>query len=297
MLIPSFNNDLRPLIGELFRQCTEANITFEILAADDASQLYIPNPIAHINASLNQSDNIKFLQLQDNLGRSQIRNYLASLARYPWLLFLDGDVMVNNPMFIKNYLHTIPHHPCVYGSCSYPPIKPARPFLLHWKYGREIESAPMSARLREPHLHFRSVNFLCSRDLITRIPFPNAIRSYGFEDTAWANDLKRQDISMLPIDNPVIHYGLDPCEQFLQKKDEALKNLVSLENQQIHLNTRLQRWYFQYRRARWMPAFECLCRRIEKPVRSLLNHLPSLLLFRIFQLARYFHWKSALSEK
>ena len=67
----------------------------------------------------------------------------------------------------------------------------------------------------------RRSTFLC-------ILFDKNCREYGYEDALFGVELKKRGISILHIDNPLIHTGLDTNERFLEKSEQALRTLKTL---------------------------------------------------------------------
>ncbi|NJK86510.1 MAG: hypothetical protein HC906_11610 [Bacteroidales bacterium] len=68
-------------------------------------------------------------------------------------------------------------------------------------------------------------NFLISKGLFDKIRFHEGIMGYGHEDTLFGYDLKKMNIQILHIDNPLIHIGLEQNGFFLEKTRESIKNL------------------------------------------------------------------------
>ena len=73
----------------LYKQVISSSVRFEIILADDASS----EEYRQINKKVNDLPYCKYLQCEENLGPARIRNYLAEQAQYPYLLFLDSDVL------------------------------------------------------------------------------------------------------------------------------------------------------------------------------------------------------------
>lgn len=55
---------------------------------------------------IKELSNVNYIIREKNIGRAAIRNFLAQQAQYEWLLFLDGDIMVERTRFIEKYLDT-----------------------------------------------------------------------------------------------------------------------------------------------------------------------------------------------
>ena len=110
ILIPTYNFDVRKLIFDLHEQAEKEKIEFEIIIADDASD----NAFRNINKETETLHNVKYIQLNENSGRSKIRNFLAKQAKYNNLLFIDCDMIIENSNFIhinkKNYPYLEPKY-------------------------------------------------------------------------------------------------------------------------------------------------------------------------------------------
>ena len=100
ILIPTYNAVCLPLIEKVHSQAVALQIPFEILLADDASR----EDIRQQNRKITEWQGCRYLQKEENQGPARIRNYLASEAQYPYLLFLDSDVMPVSDSFIAEYL-------------------------------------------------------------------------------------------------------------------------------------------------------------------------------------------------
>ncbi len=101
ILLPTYNCICTALVGELQRQCVAEGADFEIIVADDASpdKRFIAE-----NRAIARLDGVRYIERERNVGRSAIRNYLVSQSSKEWILFIDGDLSLNNAQFIHNYL-------------------------------------------------------------------------------------------------------------------------------------------------------------------------------------------------
>lgn len=226
--IPVFNFEVGSLVTDLLAQAKALHDDFEILLWDDGSTGSYRNK----NQGLQELDSrIRYHELAENVGRSKIRNQLAAAAEYEWLLFLDCDAALVDDSFLARYQVTFDKHPhpaVVCGGRIYP-AQPTDPALqLHWKYGTHKESQPAIHRLKSPNASFMTNNFLVSKSIFERIQFNEALRGYGHEDTLFGWDLKRHNIRIDHIENPVCHIGLVSTEEFLTKTAEGVANLAKL---------------------------------------------------------------------
>ena len=104
ILIPSYNYSAFPLAESLSRQVQEFHLTCEIIVADDAST---DSECRRQNYSIDTLPHCSCLKLTENVGRSRIRNLLASEAKGEWLLFLDCDGMPVDGLFLTRYVQTV----------------------------------------------------------------------------------------------------------------------------------------------------------------------------------------------
>lgn len=217
ILIPTFNYDSVSLVKELHNQCFECNIKFEILVFDDGSK----SPLNSINQSINSFQNCTFKELSSNIGRSAIRNFLAKHAKFDFLLFVDAGTFPKSDSFIKNYLDT-KEHLVVNGGMTATEKPPEKPYKLRWLYTKDREGNALC-----------SSNFLIRRNIFKEYPFDETIKTYGYEDVLFFENLKKNNINILKINNPVIHASGedgDDVVSFLKKTEFAITNLISLIN-------------------------------------------------------------------
>jgi len=222
--IPIYNYDVRPLVHDLNLQAKKAGYPFEILLMDDASD----EKFRKINHAIGL-ESVRYIQLNENIGRSKIRNHLTSVAKYPYLLFMDCDSAVSSPAYIENYsLFFEPHIVCC-GGRIYESKEPADSTWLRWKYGTERESASAAERNKNPNAGFLSNNFLIGKNLFEKVKFNEDLKGYGHEDTLFGLELLGQGIIIRHIDNPLIHLGLESASDFLEKTENGIKNLYRIE--------------------------------------------------------------------
>jgi len=102
VLIPIYNYKVTHLLLELILQLEDVNILYEIICIDDSSTEFNRE-----NLIIETFKNVTSLKLENNIGRSKIRNLLTKKATYRWLLFLDSDVLPKNNNFIQKYISCI----------------------------------------------------------------------------------------------------------------------------------------------------------------------------------------------
>lgn len=229
ILIPVYNFDIRNLVNELHQQAIKLSIDFEIVVLDDFSQ----ESYHQSNQSILQLSHVIYERLPKNIGRGPIRRKLAEMSKHDYLLFLDCDVEITQPNFIKNYISKSPQ-PVIAGGIQYEVSPPKNQrLLLRWKYGKEREQKSAVERNKSQYSHFVASNLFILKPLFLSIPLDNTIKGYGHEDTLLGLELERLKTPILHIDNAVNHLGLDDTSVFLDKSISGVKNLTILYKNQL----------------------------------------------------------------
>jgi len=224
ILIPAYNFDVRMLVAGLSKQLEFFGIEGEILVVDDCSN----NEWKALNQTVQNFEFVKYEELKTNLGRSKIRNYLAQKAKHEYFLFLDCDMKIVEPNFLKNYCENLFPDSLIIGGISYQNEKPETDKILHWKVGKEREVKTAETRQMAPYQSFLSSNFLIPKSIFNKIKFDETILQYGHEDTLFGLKLKELDIPIKHIENPIEHAGLESNSIFLKKSEKAIENLSKL---------------------------------------------------------------------
>lgn len=220
ILIPTYNYDITRLATELHLQATEQYIDFEIIVMEDGSTKYVEE-----NKSIGKLKFCKHIVLLENIGRSALRNRLADAAIYDHLLFMDNDAQVCSNYFIEKYLTFCKEKCIVIGGTAYDPNEHNPDFSLRLKYGRSRESRTAAVRNKN---NFSTFNFLISKSFFKEVRFDESIRGYGHEDMLFGHELHQRGFEFIQIENPLIHKGLDDNHTFLNKTQEATRNLFLL---------------------------------------------------------------------
>ena len=287
ILIPIFNFNVTELVLELNNQALAAKIEYEIILLDDAST----DSFREVNRSLSKQKHVRYFEETNNIGRSKIRNKLARLASYPYLLFMDCDSQVPSPDYIDTYLKYCTDDVVVYGGRIYSEKRPDDPkLLLRWKHGKSREEFTAAERIRTPSKSFMTNNFLISVDLFNKILFNEEMEGYGHEDTLFGYDLKRNNIGILHIDNPLVHIGLESNSAFLGKTRESIRNLKIIFNQNgyeklLVEDVKLLGYYHFFRKTKLDKLSKFLFRFSKKLLlRNLTGRNPNLFVFDMFKL-------------
>lgn len=286
ILIPTYNYDASPPVKELNKQCISEEIDYEILVVDDCS-----NQVFEENESLNEINNCIYQKLEKNIGRSAIRNKLASTAKFSNLLFLDVDTIPIKSDFISNYLKYLnTDFEIVYGGIRYLPNPPKTKELLRWKYGLKREALPVEKRNLKPYISFLSLNFLIKKSIFNTSTFNEDIPNLRHEDTLFAVEAKKKKIKLLHIDNPVYHLGLDTSEIFIEKSIKAIDALDLFIKKQLvkPKDTLISRTAFKLKKMGLLGIgtlfFSKFGSLLEKNLKS---KTPSLVLFDIYRLGYF----------
>lgn len=243
--IPVFNFDVTELVEMLLEQSKGIEEKVEILVFDDRSTSFYKKR----NQLLSKHDNVSYLEFENNLGRSRIRNRLADFSAGRSLLFLDCDMIPSDPNFLRKYAEARELVPVVVGGIAYGPKPFKFELLLRWKYGIVRESRNENFRQINPYRSFMSGNFLIDKEVFNQIRFNEDILGYGHEDTLFGLELKHHKVPILHINNTCIHLGIEPNFEYLAKSEQSLVNLVKLLKIAPHMrkelfsNVRILRFY------------------------------------------------------
>ena len=222
--IPVYNFNIAALVIELSDQAKSLNNPFEIIVIDDCSQKFKEE-----NKSTCELNDAKYIELDENIGRSKIRNLFLKYAIFDYLLFLDCDSLVKNPFFLSNYVAIIKTSPSVVcGGRVYDEHHPPKSQMLSWKYGTQKESQSCEVRLKSPNKSFMTNNFMVDRKVLEDIKFDERITKYGHEDTLFGFSLKKKNITITHIDNPVVNGDIEENSVFLNKTRTGINNLIQI---------------------------------------------------------------------
>ncbi|WP_395053947.1 glycosyltransferase family 2 protein [Flavobacterium sp.] len=286
ILIPTYNYNALPLVTELHKQCENEGIEYEIISQDDASK----SELNLENEKINSIKNCFFYVNEENLGRGKNRNSLADKSKFKWLLFLDSDTIPTKNDFIKNYIIVNPKHNVVFGGLKYQIEKPEKQQILRWVYGKKREALTLKERLKNPNKTALTSNFLIDRTIFLSHKFDNEITKYGYEDYLFFLNLEKKDISVHHIENPVIHFGLESSDEFLDKTKVALENLNNLYS--IGLlsfnNNRILSIYTKLKKIKLVTFFSFIYSNFNFLFRkNLTSSNPSLFIFDVYKLSYF----------
>ena len=280
ILIPVFNWDCSLLLTDLHRQGCRLGVPFEILVADDCSTARFRN--VETAAGL---EHCRYIGLEENVGRAAIRNMLAMESQYDELLFLDCDGRVRSECFLADYMAAADLAQVVCGGVIHPDSMPAPGVELRYRYERKADEKRSAAyRSLNPYARFTPFSFMISRELFLEIKFDESFREYGYEDVLFGLELERRQATVLHIDNPMEHLGLESNEVYLKKTGQAVRN-ASDHMDTIGSGSELLKHFSRLEKCGmlWVPRL--VWRLFHEPMkRNLLGNKPSLKVFSLYKL-------------
>lgn len=289
ILIPSYNFDVRKLVHQLHQQGVLLSVPFEIICIEDASlQKYID-----LNQSIKRLPFVTYQVLSHNLGRSKIRNHLATQAQYDYLLYMDCDSMPVSDAYLSNYIAQIQPNQLLYGGRCYQEQAPEDATLyFHWYYGRHREQSTAQERKKNTYQSFMTNNFLIPKNVFQSIRFEETLTQYGHEDTLFGLELQQKNIPIRHIDNPLEHIGLESNHVFLKKSELAIQNLYILHTKHsIHKEIKLLYFFLQTKRL-YLHYIISILYFFTKFLlkKNLLSRHPQLTLFDFYKLGYLIQW-------
>ena len=280
ILIPTYNYVCVELVSTLQQQASQLPVNYEIIVAEDGSTL--PHAV-EANRAVNDYANSRLIELPVNRGRAAIRNYLASKASKPWLLFIDSDMVVRRPDFLRRYVDT-PDELAVWdGGISVGGDAELLKNNLRYRYERAAEHQHTAeCRQQAPYRDFHTANFMVPKALMEKYPFDQRFRHYGYEDVLLGRTLETNRIPILHIDNPLSFEVFEENDQFLSKTEEGLRTLFQFRNELDGYSRLLEN-------VRHLPRypFSMVHRLAGRHIRHILERHPILPLFTFYRLCYF----------
>ena len=286
VLIPIYNFNVAKLVKDLHAQLTYANVVFEIILGDDASNQQ------YNNENLTNLQNVTYFSLPENIGRAKIRNLLVEKANFPYLLFMDCDASVPSSLYINNYIVEIARNStpvCIIGGVAYRKQKPNPRYYLRWYYGNKREATAADIRNQKPYKSFTSFNAVFSKSIFNLVKFDESFSTYGNEDTFFGNQLRNTEVPVIHINNPLFHDGLDSNEEYLNKVETSIDNLISLLNSnKIDANfiseNRLLAIYFRCKKLLSIPLLRLFYKMFLSNIKRKILQKPSIFWLDVYKL-------------
>ena len=226
ILLPTYNCNCTSLVRELQRQCVAEGADFEIIVADDASP---DNSFIIENRTITRLEGVQYIEREHNVGRSAIRNFLVTQSTKEWILFIDGDLSLDNPTFIHNYLQA--DGDVIVGGIDIVEDEKKWKSNLRYRYEQASKEAiSVESRRKTPYQHL-STNFIAHRTLVENSPYNEDIKHYGFEDVLLGKQFKAKKAKINHINNPVLFEDFEPNDVFLSKTEESLRTLSDFQTE------------------------------------------------------------------
>ena len=296
ILLPSYNNVCVSLVQVLQRQADalrgklDKPFRYEIIVADDGS-----TDAACIDANRVIGDMLhcRYLRMEQNVGRAQIRNVLISESRGDYVLLIDSDLFLCDDNYLYKYATST-------ADVAYGGTRIGGEGLamvdneantenlkgnLRYIYEKKAEPSHRAAfRQLRPNQEISVCNLYARRDIMEAHPFDSRFKAYGYEDVLFGKRLAESGIEVTHIDNPVLINEFEPNSVFVKKTEEAILTLCRFEQDlegYSNLKTKVSTL------GRYIPlSLFRLWHRImkNKEKRNLTGSKPSLLLFKLYKL-------------
>lgn len=296
ILLPSYNNVCVSLVQALQRQADalrcklDKPFRYEIIVADDGS-----TDAACIDANRVIGDMLhcRYLRMEQNVGRAQIRNVLISESRGDYVLLIDSDLFLCDDNYLYKYATSTAD--VVYGGTRIGGEGLAMvdneantenlKGNLRYIYEKKAEPSHRAVfRQLRPNQEISVCNLYARRDIMEAHPFDSRFKAYGYEDVLFGKRLAESGIEVTHIDNPVLINEFEPNSVFVKKTEEAILTLCRFEQDlegYSNLKTKVTTL------GRYIPlSLFRLWHRImkNKEKRNLTGPKPSLLLFKLYKL-------------
>ena len=229
ILIPTKDYICTRLIKELVKQAMAIqDLSFEVIVADDGSDV---QETIEENKAINQFPHCKYIIRETNVGRSAIRNFLASQATHPYLLFLDSDVYLPTSLFLQQYIDVMDSSSVIYGGIINDNNRSKWKGNLRYKYEKDSENKHnFKHRQASSYRSFCTPNFLINKEVMLNHPLDESIKAYGYEDVILGRTLEQHGIIIQHIDNPILICEFEDNKTYLNKIKTALTTLFYNQN-------------------------------------------------------------------
>lgn len=292
ILIPTYDYTCYKLAYDLHEQAERLGITYEIIVAEDGSK----SPVTIIaNHKITDLGNCKHYIRKDNLGQAASRNELAEMAQYEWLLFIDSDAKVDKADFLSTYLNNMDKGEVIFGGLHHQDENYDPNRTLRFKYEKQADAhRSAEERNRQPYSHFTFFNLLVKKSTFLKIKLDKACTQYGYEDALFGVELKKCNIPIVHIDNPLLHSGLDTNESFINKSETAIRTLIGLKGR-MDGHSHVENTYNKLKSLHLAWLVKVLFFIFKRPIKcNLMSKNPSLFLFSIYKLGYYTSLKAIL---
>lgn len=305
ILLPSYNNVCVSLVQALQRQADalrgklDKTFRYEIIVADDGS-----TDAACIDANRVIGDMLhcRYLRMEHNVGRAQIRNVLISESCGDYVLLIDSDLFLCDDNYLYKYATSTAD--VVYGGtriggeglvmvdneANTEHLKGN----LRYIYEKKAEPSHRAVfRQLRPNQEISVCNLYARRDIMEAHPFDSRFKAYGYEDVLFGKRLAESGIEVTHIDNPVLINEFEPNSVFVKKTEEAILTLCRFE-QDLEGYSNLKTKVAVLGRCIPLSLFRLWHRIMKnKEKRNLTGPKPSLMLFKLYKLGFFLENRKA----
>lgn len=305
ILLPSYNNVCVSLVQALQRQADalrgklDKTFRYEIIVADDGS-----TDAACIDANRVIGDMLhcRYLRMEHNVGRAQIRNVLISESCGDYVLLIDSDLFLCDDNYLYRYATSTAD--VVYGGtriggeglvmvdneANTEHLKGN----LRYIYEKKAEPSHRAVfRQLRPNQEISVCNLYARRDIMEAHPFDSRFKAYGYEDVLFGKRLAESGIEVTHIDNPVLINEFEPNSVFVKKTEEAILTLCRFE-QDLEGYSNLKTKVAVLGRCIPLSLFRLWHRIMKnKEKRNLTGPKPSLMLFKLYKLGFFLENRKA----
>lgn len=296
ILLPSYNNVCVSLVQALQRQADalrdklDKPFRYEIIVADDCST---DAACVDANRVIGDMLHCRYLRMEQNVGRAQIRNVLISESSGDYVLLIDSDLFLCDDNYLYKYATStadvVYGGTCIGGEGFAMVDNEANTENLkgnlRYIYEKKAEPSHRAVfRQLRPNQEISVCNLYARRDIMKAHPFDSRFKAYGYEDVLFGKRLAESGIEVTHIDNPVLINEFEPNSVFVKKTEEAILTLCRFEQDlegYSNLKTKVTTL------GRYIPlSLFRLWHRImkNKEKRNLTGPKPSLLLFKLYKL-------------
>ena len=290
ILIPTFNDACLKLVTDLHKQAERISETaggtfeYEILVGDDGST---DTSAMAENEKINGLSRCRYIRRERNEGRSAIRNFLSSQARYDYLLFIDSDMTVRSDAYLATYVEA-PDSDVIYGGYvvngDYDKLKHNLRYLYEC---RNRANSNAEERRKQPYSNFNTKNFVVRKSLFIACPLDVRFHKYGYEDVLWGKTLREKNIRIEHIDNTLSTENFESNDAFVAKTEEAMTTLHEFRDE-LRGYSNVIATAETISRRHLKPLFLLLYKPCRQHLKKLLiSNKPSVFLFNIYKLGYY----------
>ncbi len=261
VLIPYHGDDPRPLLITLDALARSAAGAVELVVLDDGvPDADLAGEVRLLLRSLRTP--ARHIANPRNEGRSRGRNRLVAAARARHLLLLDSDMAPDAPDFLQRYLALASDDTALaFGGFTVASAPDAPATALHKGVQALGECLPAARRRLDPERYVFTSNLLVRRDVLLEEPFDEGFCGWGWEDVDWGLRAGAR-YSVLQIDNPATHLGLDAEGSLIRKYEESVGNFARLLSRHEGAVRRfpLHRWAVRLKAAPCLPLVRRILR-------------------------------------